>query len=94
MGEAGAFDMWWQEQVPRLARAYLPILAARLGGDLTEDAPAVRFWTARVLPALRRTAASTIDDFEQDLGSRVPLSGIDLVTGTVAAASHESGRAG
>lgn len=86
--------MWWQEQVPQLARAYLPTLAARRGGGLTEDAFAVRFWTARVLPELRRTAASTSDDFEQHLGSLVALTGIDVVPGTVAVATYESGRAG
>lgn len=94
MGDAKVFDLWWGDQVPRLTRAYLPILAARLGGGLSEDAPAVRLWAGQVLPALRMTAASTIDDFEEDLGFRIPLAGIDVVTGTVADAAREQSRAG
>jgi hypothetical protein len=94
MGVVGAFELWWRDQVPRLTRAYLPILAARLGGGLGEDAPAVRIWTGQVLPALRTMAASTIDDYEQRLGCSVALDGIDVVTGTVAAAAHEQSRAG
>jgi hypothetical protein len=94
MGDVGAFELWWRDQVPRLTRAYLPILAAHLGGGLHEDAPAVRFWMARVLPALRTMAVSTVREYEQHLGSSVALAGIDVVTGTVAAANHERSRAG
>jgi hypothetical protein len=39
-------------------------------------------------------AASTIDGYEQELGCSVALGGIDVVTGTVAAAAHEQSRAG
>jgi hypothetical protein len=94
MGDVGAFELWWRDQVPRLTRAYLPILAARLGGGLSEDAPAVRLWTSRVLPELRNVAASIIDDYEERLGCSVVLAGIDVVTGTVAAAPHEQSRTG
>ena len=94
MGVVGAFELWWRDQVPRLTRAYLPILAARLGGGMSEDAPAVRIWTVQVLPALRTMAASTIDAYEHQLRCSVALDGIDVVTGTVAAAAHEQSRAG
>jgi hypothetical protein len=97
MGEAGGFegfDLWWREQVPRLTGAYLPLLAARLGGGMAEDAPAVRLWRSRVLPELRAVAALTVDDFERRLGRSVALSGIDVVTGTVGVGAPDQRRAG
>lgn len=97
MGEAGGFegfDLWWREQVPRLTWAYLPLLAARLGGGMGEDAPAVRLWRSRVLPELRAAAALTVDDFERRLGRSVTLTGIDVATGTVDVGTYEQRRAG
>ena len=49
MGDVVAFETWWREQVPRLTNAYLPILAARLGGGMSDDAPAVRLWRSRTV---------------------------------------------
>jgi hypothetical protein len=97
MGEAGGFEgfeLWWREQVPRLTGAYLPLLAAQLGGGMAEDAPAVRLWRSRVLPELRAAAATTVDDFERRLGRSVALTGIDVVTGTVGAGTHDKRRVG
>ncbi|PZR91959.1 MAG: hypothetical protein DLM67_15620 [Candidatus Nephthysia bennettiae] len=88
MGDIGTFELWWREQVPRLTRAYLPILAARLGG-VDDEALLLKLWDVRVLPALRTAAASTIDDFESQIGHPVVLTGIDVATGTVGVATHE-----
>jgi hypothetical protein len=88
MGDVGTFELWWRDQVPRLTHAYLPILAARLGG-IADEALLLKLWNARVLPALRTAAASTIDDFEGRIGRPVVLTGIDVATRTVAVATHE-----
>jgi hypothetical protein len=93
MGDVGTFELWWREQVPRLTRAYLPILAARLGCGITDEALLLKLWTVRVLPALRTAAASTVNDFECRLGHPIVLTGIDVTTGTVAAATHEQSHA-
>jgi hypothetical protein len=92
MGDVGTFELWWREQVPHLTRAYLPILAARLGG-ITDEALLLKLWNVRVLPALRAAAASTVDDFESRIGHPVVLTGIDVATGTVAVATQEQSHA-
>jgi hypothetical protein len=92
MGDVGTFELWWREQVPHLTRAYLPILAARLGG-ITDEALLLKLWNVRVLPALRTAAASTVDDFESRIGHPVVLTGIDVATGTVAVATQEQSHA-
>jgi len=91
MRDARGFELWWREQVPRLTNAYLPLLAARLGGGMAADAQAVKLWTTRVLPELRDTALRTVDDFERRSGRPVALKDIDVVTGTVAAAANDQG---
>jgi hypothetical protein len=91
MRDARGFELWWREQVPRLTKAYLPLLAARFGGGMAADAQAVRLWTTRILPALRDTALRTVDDFERRSGGTVALNDIDVVSGTVVAAANDQG---
>ena len=94
MEDARGFDLWWEEQAPRLTSAYLPFLAARLGDGKAANGSASRFWTIRVLPVLRAALAGKVAEFEQQVGRPVDVAGIDVVTGTVARSTHERGRMG
>lgn len=89
MRDARGFELWWEEQIPRLTCAYLPLLATCLEGGAPPNTEAARVWVTSVLPVLRAGLARTVDDFEQRVGFAVGVEGIDVVTGTVAASLHD-----
>ena len=91
MRDARGFELWWEEQIPRLTCAYLPLLATCLGDGTPPNSRATRLWVTRVLPALHAGLARTVDDFEQRVGFAVGVDGIDVVTGTVAAPLDDNG---
>jgi hypothetical protein len=94
MEDARGFDLWWEEQAPRLTSAYLPFFAARLGDGKPANGPALRFWATRVLPLLRVAIAGKVDEFERRVGRPVGVAGIDVVTGTVETSTHDRGGMG
>ncbi|MDQ6792242.1 MAG: hypothetical protein M3075_16605 [Candidatus Dormibacteraeota bacterium] len=91
MRDARSFELWWEEQIPRLTCAYLPLLATCLEDGTPPNSRATRLWVTRVLPALHAGLARTVDDFEQRVGFAVGVDGIDVVTGTVAAPLDDNG---
>jgi hypothetical protein len=90
MRDARGFELWWEEQIPGLTCAYLPLFARSLDAA-APDTLAARLWVTRVLPALRKGLARTLDDFEQRVGFAVGVEGIDVVTATFAPSLDERG---